>query len=142
MLYSLWTIVAIFFVYKIFFTEEFLWHMFFYTIFLVSLFIVYVFNTRAPGFLVGFIGGCFNWLVVMANGGMPVPREATQNLPVGYTYINDDTVLLPLADIFENTWMYYSIGDIIIFTGIGMLFLQLFYFIVKNRVSKQQYPRE
>jgi hypothetical protein len=93
-------------------------------------------NVRAPGFALILIGLALNTVVIAANRGMPVSREALVASGQGSTakeltadtdgqkhfLANDGTVLLPLGDVIaipEPIGQAVSIGDIFVHAGIA-----------------------
>jgi hypothetical protein len=93
-------------------------------------------NLRAPGFALILIGLVLNTVVIAANRGMPVSREAldasgqrstitdltTDSDGQKHFLADDRTVLLPLGDVIpipEPIGQAVSIGDILVHAGIG-----------------------
>jgi len=93
-------------------------------------------NIRAPGFALILIGLALNTIVIAANRGMPISREALDASGQGSTitqlttdsdgqkhFLADDrTVLLPLGDVIaipKPIGQAVSIGDILIHAGIA-----------------------
>lgn len=92
-------------------------------------------NLRAPGFILIFTGLLLNTLVIAANRGMPVTREALvrsgqvstladlrQNGGAKHHLADEGSVLLPLGDataIPQPIGQAVSVGDICIHLGVG-----------------------
>jgi hypothetical protein len=92
-------------------------------------------NLRAPGFILIFTGLLLNALVIVANHGMPVTRQALVRSgqeatlsdlraagDVKHRLADDDTVLLPLGDaiaIPRPIGQVASVGDLCVHLGVG-----------------------
>jgi hypothetical protein len=99
------------------------------------LFVFAVANLRSPGFILILAGLCLNLLVIAANQGMPVTREAlvrsgqadtltdlVQHGGSKHHLAGDDSVLLPLGDVIAVGWpvdQVVSVGDICVHLGVG-----------------------
>jgi hypothetical protein len=95
-------------------------------------------NLRAPGFILIFAGLLLNAIVIVANHGMPVAREALvgsgqestladlrENGGSKHHLADDDTVLLVLGDsvvIPEPVGVAISVGDVCVYLGVAWCF--------------------
>jgi hypothetical protein len=85
-------------------------------------------NLRAPGFILIFIGLLLNAIVIVANHGMPVAREALVRSGQESTLshlADDDTVLLVLGDsivVPEPIGVAVSVGDLCVYLGVAWCF--------------------
>ena len=96
-------------------------------------------NLRAPGFILIFCGLLLNAIVIFANHGMPVAREALIRSGQGSTLTDlresggskhhladDDTVLLVLGDsivIPQPIGVAVSVGDLCVYLGVAWCFV-------------------
>jgi hypothetical protein len=94
-----------------------------------------VVNLRTPGFFLVLVGLALNALVITANHGMPVTRQALQDSGQGATITDlvehggakhqlatSDTALLPIADVIgvpPPLGQALSVGDLCLHLGIG-----------------------
>ena len=104
----------------------------------VFLLVFALLNLRAPGFILIFTGLLLNALVIVANHGMPVAREALvrsgqestlsdlQANGVSKHHLADDgTVLLVLGDAIvvpEPIGVAVSVGDLCVYLGVAWCF--------------------
>ncbi|MGZ6544218.1 MAG: DUF5317 family protein [Actinomycetota bacterium] len=95
-------------------------------------------NFRAPGFILIFTGLMLNAIVIVANHGMPVAREALvrsgqestladlqQHGGSKHHLADDDTVLLVLGDsivVPEPIGVAVSVGDLCVYLGVAWCF--------------------
>jgi hypothetical protein len=95
-------------------------------------------NLRAPGFILIFTGLVLNMVVITANHGMPVSREALmrsgqestlnelrENGGSKHHLADDDTVLLVLGDsivVPEPIGVALSVGDVCVYLGVAWCF--------------------
>jgi hypothetical protein len=95
-------------------------------------------NLRAPGFILIFTGLLLNAIVIVANQGMPVAREAIvrsgqvstlsdlrENGGAKHRLANDDTVLLVLGDsvvVPQPIGVAISVGDLCVYLGVAWSF--------------------
>jgi Family of unknown function (DUF5317) len=95
-------------------------------------------NLRAPGFILIFTGLVLNMIVITANHGMPVAREALvrsgqettlndlrENGGSKHHLADDDTVLLVLGDsivVPEPIGVALSVGDVCVYLGVAWCF--------------------
>lgn len=87
-------------------------------------------------------GGMFcNRLVIELNNGMPIPFTNEGYVPYFstsinnvYTFISSETKLWFLGDVFNLTpFIYYSVGDILIYTGQVITIIGLCLYFIFNR---------
>ncbi len=95
-------------------------------------------NLRAPGFILIFTGLLLNTIVIVANHGMPVAREALvrsgqestlsdlqENGGSKHHLADDDTVLLVLGDsivVPPPVGIAISVGDLCVYLGVAWCF--------------------
>ena len=102
---------------------------------LVSNALVVVFlalNRHLPGMLLAAIGLVLNVVVITANGGMPVSREAAEiaglegelpNFGIKHELLGPDTIFPWIADVIPLPGLnaLISVGDVVLAIGIGWL---------------------
>jgi hypothetical protein len=92
-------------------------------------------NIRAPGFALILIGLALNAVVIVANSGMPVTRDALErsnqsatladliaNGGAKHHLADDDTILLPLGDVIPLGAPFdqaISVGDVCVQLGVA-----------------------
>jgi uncharacterized protein DUF5317 len=105
----------------------------------VLLFAFALLNIRAPGFILIFCGLLLNAIVIFANHGMPVAREALirsgqestladlrENGGSKHHLADEDTVLLVLGDsivIPKPIGVAISVGDLCVYLGVAWCFV-------------------
>jgi hypothetical protein len=97
------------------------------------------FNARLPGMTLIALGALMNFVVIAANGGMPVSLHALDRAGLGNPFdsggvtkgahhvLGDDDILTFLADVIpiRVTANVVSAGDIVIWAGLLLLIQQL-----------------
>lgn len=85
-----------------------------------------------------FTGIFSNMLVILFNKGMPIIEsnyEVVSPLAINtkYVLLNNETVLPFLADIFKVGNYIFAIGDFLIWLGLLVCIVMLFYNILKSK---------